>query len=47
LVKLRYFVGLSIPEAGRALGLSESTTKRYWNYARAWLYARLLPDHDQ
>lgn len=41
LVKLRFFVGLSIPEAGRALGLSESTTKRYWNYARAWLYEEL------
>ncbi|MHB8523906.1 MAG: ECF-type sigma factor [Limisphaerales bacterium] len=41
LVKLRFFVGLNIPEAGRALGLSESTTKRYWNYARAWLYDEL------
>jgi len=41
LVKLRYYVGLSIPEAGRALGLSESTAKRYWNYARAWLYHEL------
>ena len=41
LVKLRYFVGLSIPEAGRALGLSESTTKRYWAFARAWLYNEL------
>ena len=41
LVKLRYYVGLSIPEAGRALGLSESTAKRHWNYARAWLYSEL------
>ena len=41
LVKLRFFAGLSIPEAGRVLGLSESTTKRYWNYARAWLYDEL------
>jgi RNA polymerase sigma factor (TIGR02999 family) len=38
LVKLRYFVGLSIAEAGGALGLSDSTTKRHWVYARAWLY---------
>ena len=38
LVKLRFFVGLSIPEAGQVLGLSESTAKRYWAYARAWLY---------
>ena len=41
LVKLRFFVGLSIPEAGRALGFSESTTKRHWAYARAWLYDEL------
>jgi RNA polymerase sigma factor (TIGR02999 family) len=40
-VKLRYYVGLSIPEAAQALGLSESTAKRYWNYARAWLYHEL------
>ena len=41
LVKLRYFVGLSIPKAAAALGLSESTAKRAWAYARAWLYEEL------
>ena len=41
LVKLRYFVGLSIPEAASALGMSESTAKRAWAYARAWLYDEL------
>jgi RNA polymerase sigma factor (TIGR02999 family) len=41
LVKLRFFVGLSIPEAANALGLSESTAKRAWAYARAFLYAEL------
>jgi len=41
LVKLRFFLGLSICDAGKALGLSESTAKRYWNYARAWLYDAL------
>jgi RNA polymerase sigma factor (TIGR02999 family) len=41
LVKLRYFVGLSIPESAEALGISESSAKRYWNYARAWLYNEL------
>ena len=41
LVKLRFFIGLSIAEAGQALGLSESTAKRYWAYARAWLYDEL------
>ena len=41
LVKLRYFVGLSIPEAAEALGISDSTAKRAWAYARAWLYEEL------
>ena len=41
LVKLRFFVGLSIAEAAEALGISESTAKRQWNYVRAWLYREL------
>jgi RNA polymerase sigma factor (TIGR02999 family) len=41
LVKLRYFAGLSIPEAAQALEMSESTAKRAWAYARAWLYEEL------
>jgi len=44
LVKLRFFIGLSIAEAGQALGLSESTAKRHWIYARAWLYEELRGD---
>jgi RNA polymerase sigma factor (TIGR02999 family) len=41
LVKLRYFAGLSIPDAAQALGISEATAKRHWAFARAWLYAEL------
>jgi RNA polymerase sigma factor (TIGR02999 family) len=41
LVKLHYFAGLSLAEAGRALGLSHRTAKRHWAYARAWLYAAI------
>ncbi len=37
LVKLRYFAGLSLPEAAAALNLSERTAGRHWAYARAWL----------
>jgi RNA polymerase sigma factor (TIGR02999 family) len=44
LVKLRFFIGLSIAQAGQSLGLSESTAKRYWAYARAWLYEELRGD---
>jgi RNA polymerase sigma factor (TIGR02999 family) len=37
LVKLRYFAGLSVPEAAEALGLTTRTAERLWAYARAWL----------
>lgn len=38
LVKLRYFVGMTIEEAAAALGISEPTAKRRWTLARAWLF---------
>ena len=41
LVKLRYFVGLKIEEAAEVLGISEATAKRWWVYARAWLFDEL------
>ena len=41
LVKLRYFVGLTLPEVSDALGISERTAKRRWAYARAWLYEQM------
>ena len=41
LVKLRFFVGLTIEEAAKVLGHSEPTAKRYWSYARAWLYREI------
>lgn len=41
LVKLRYFVGLSFTEAAEVLGISEPTAKRYWSFARAWLYEEI------
>lgn len=37
LVKLRFFAGLSIPDAAAALGISKSTADRYWVFARAYL----------
>ena len=37
LVKLRYFAGLTLPEAAAALGVSQSTAEADWTYAKAWL----------
>jgi RNA polymerase sigma factor (TIGR02999 family) len=41
LVKLRYFVGLNFAESAEVLGISEPTAKRYWSFARAWLYEEI------
>lgn len=41
LVKLRYFVGLTLEEIAEATGVSHSTVKRQWTYARAWLKKEL------
>ena len=38
LVKLRYFVGMTLAEAAAALGISEPAAKRRWSLARAWLF---------
>jgi RNA polymerase sigma factor (TIGR02999 family) len=36
-VKLRYFVGLTIDQAAEVLGVAPATVKRRWDYAKAWL----------
>ena len=41
LVKLRFYVGLSIEETAQALGLSEKTIQRNWIHARAWLFREI------
>ena len=37
LVKLRFFVGMTMAEAAAALGVSTKTLERTWVYAKAWL----------
>ncbi len=41
LVMLRFFAGLTMPEAADAMGLSLATVERYWTFAKAWLYSEL------
>jgi RNA polymerase sigma factor (TIGR02999 family) len=38
LVNLRFFAGLTLPEAAAALGVSPRTADRLWAYAKAWLH---------
>lgn len=40
-VELRFFTGLDVPETAEVLGVSESTIKRDWAMARAWLHREL------
>jgi RNA polymerase sigma factor (TIGR02999 family) len=42
LVKLRFFGGLTMPEAAAVLDISLATAERYWVFARAWLCAELM-----
>jgi RNA polymerase sigma factor (TIGR02999 family) len=40
-VKLRFFVGMTIEEAAEVLGISPRTAKNYWAHAKAWLYREI------
>jgi RNA polymerase sigma factor (TIGR02999 family) len=41
IVKLRFFGGLTLDKAGLVMGVTERTAKRYWAFARAWLFDEL------
>ena len=41
LVKLRYFAGLTIPQAAEAMGISPRKADLLWSFARAWLRREL------
>jgi RNA polymerase sigma factor (TIGR02999 family) len=41
LVKLRYFVGMTMEEAALALGLAKRTAENLWTYARVWLHREI------
>jgi RNA polymerase sigma factor (TIGR02999 family) len=41
LVKLHYFVGLTLEESAQVLGVSARTADNYWAHARAWLFREL------
>jgi len=41
LVKLHYFIGLTFPQSADILNISEATAKRWWVFAKAWLYREI------
>jgi RNA polymerase sigma factor (TIGR02999 family) len=46
LVKLRFFAGLTVPQAAGALGIAPSTADRDWAYAKAWLFREISKGGD-
>ena len=38
IVRMRFYVGLSIDETAAALGVNPRTVDREWKYAKAWLF---------
>jgi RNA polymerase sigma factor (TIGR02999 family) len=47
LVKLRFFAGMSTPQAAAVLNISVATAERWWTFARTWLFADLGDDHQE
>ncbi len=45
-VELKYFGGLTNEEVAAVQGVSDSTVKRSWRTARAWLFSELTKDDD-
>lgn len=41
LIELRYFAGLTMPQAAEVLGVSSRTAERMWTYAKAWLHREI------
>jgi RNA polymerase sigma factor (TIGR02999 family) len=48
IVELRFFMGLSIEETSKVLGISPATVKRHWTTARVWLHTQInrVERHD-
>jgi RNA polymerase sigma factor (TIGR02999 family) len=45
LVSLRYFTGLTMPQAAAMLGMALRTAERNWTYAKTWLHRELTDTH--
>jgi RNA polymerase sigma factor (TIGR02999 family) len=45
-IKLCFFIGLTQEQAAKELGISVSTAKRLWLFARAWLFREMKKTRD-
>ena len=45
-LKLRYYAGLSVEEAAKALDISRASAYRHWSYARAWVVAEIVDEEN-
>lgn len=43
IVMLRFYAGMTLEETAETVGCSFSTVRGHWDYAKAWLRARLMP----
>ena len=46
-VKLRYFLGCTMPEAAHVLGIAQSTAEDDWTYAKAWMRRQWRRDEEK
>ncbi len=44
LIHLRFFAGLTTEQAAEVLGISPTTAKRHWRFARMWLHREVRPE---
>jgi DNA-directed RNA polymerase specialized sigma24 family protein len=47
LVKLRFFAGLTMPQAALALGVSLAAVENDWAYAKSWLRLQIADADDR
>jgi RNA polymerase sigma factor (TIGR02999 family) len=47
LVKLRYFAGLTVPQAAEVIGVAPRTADFIWAYAKSWLLRKIEGDRPQ
>ena len=47
LVMLRYFAGLTLPQAAAVLGIAQSTAEKHWTFAKFWLRSETRRIADQ